>query len=159
MPTPARKRREPRDPISSYLFEMRRYAVYMTLRSEAEARTFQRTGEHQEIDELAFYRDDDRTTRLRLECYQQWLRAASLEGRYSGGTTLKRFLPDGSTEPWQPQEPVSDEPEFLVVEVTAPASAPEAESHPTPIPPLPARAGALGRLRASASRLIGRLVA
>ena len=163
MRTPARKRTPPRDPIGSYLFEMRRYAVYMTLRSEAEARAFQATGEHQELDELFFVRDDERSTRLRLECYQQALREASLDGRYTGGTTLLRFLPDGTTEPWDPQAALTP------ASGTGEAPAPEAAATPsdsealpveqTPPPTSSPRPSRLSRLRVSAGRLFGRLVA
>jgi hypothetical protein len=90
------------DAIGRYLDYMRVYAEALTRKAEREARQNAVTGEHQELDALFHVRDDSEDTRTRLEQYARRLRLARSVGRYVGGTTLRRLLPDGTTEPWMP---------------------------------------------------------
>jgi hypothetical protein len=90
------------DAIGRYLAYMRVYADALTRKAEREARQHAATGEQQEISAFFHVRDDAQDTQARLERYVQRLRAARRAGRYAGGTTLRRVLPDGTTAPWMP---------------------------------------------------------
>jgi hypothetical protein len=92
--------RKSRDPLDRYLRAMREAAALWAYRAAYEARYFARTGRHQEVYAFWSEKDDARATRRRLLEYREWLAAAKRAGRYTGGTALRRVLPDGSTEPW-----------------------------------------------------------
>ena len=112
------------DPINRYIRTTRAFGLLLRRRAAQEARFFQRTGEHQGIDAFFHEKDDELETQYRLARYQDSLRAARRAGRYVGGTTLRRVLPDGTTEPWvAPLPPAPAKPPARATAVTLYAAA------------------------------------
>ena len=101
--------------IDRYIARSRAYARASTRHAAQEAAYFAQTGDYQRL--VAFFHlwDDATTTSHRLRRYQSYLAEARQAGRYDGGTTLRRLLPDGTTEPWEAPETAVSEPAARLV--------------------------------------------
>ncbi len=90
------------DAISRYVRAMAQYDAAVRRVVAREAAHYMATGQ-QQLYALVGEKDDAAATWHRLARYQAFLAQAKAAGRYGGATDLKRVLPDGRTEPWNPR--------------------------------------------------------
>ena len=91
------------DAISRYVRAMAQYEAAVRRVVAREAAHYMVTGQQQQLYALVAEKDDAAATWHRLARYQAFLAQAKAAGRYDGATDLKRVLPDGKTEPWNPR--------------------------------------------------------